>query len=505
LEVDLTAKKDTANRLDSVRLLKEAAEAAHWELALIADVLKSAEDLLKQGQKIVQQHTPKERGVLLESLRTTKSRMEWSVIDCTKLRTIASDLKEQISRLNSLQPRSSPVSAEVQQIVTTSATITSLDCNDERPTPETLNRYPEMHGVFSMRDEQDRTEAEGRTWARYKSLQVLQSEYKVWYNRDAGISARTRTLGTYVSQAGGPKLNILIEWKYYIRSDHSSKDLALSRVERVAERLSGTGKPPAFRILDCVGWFVEESKQRCGIMFAVPPSICNRVGGRAGGVGCVTLGDLIRAKTRPSLEQRFRLAFLLTISLANLHMARWLHKNINAENIIFFIDREEGDSNWMNTIDITAPYVASFGLARPDQSFEQSEAAASSNAVLKAYQHPNYDTRIARQTQASDSTFQLSRYQQPYDIYSLGCVLLEVGLWKSLSALGWRDRYSRDLNQWQAILVQATLDNIPYSVGPVYKDIVLSCLSVRSVNESAHADMEEFCWNVVRKLDSLRV
>ncbi|ORY19434.1 hypothetical protein BCR34DRAFT_552052 [Clohesyomyces aquaticus] len=500
--------------LASTKSLVEEAKAENLDLQLVEAVLRSAVSLLKRGQQMMDQYNPKESSSQLaavkNALRTTASRVSWSVSDSTTFRAIVSDFEKQNSRLHRLQPRSNPVSADVQRIATASATIASLDRQGQRPDAQALHQYPEIGGVFAMRKQQDRTEATGRSWVRYNSLQVEQFEYKVWYDRMSGSTART--LGTFVKAAGSPKQDVLIEWKYYVGSDPISKDYALSRAERISERLSGTDKPPSFRILDCVGWFVEESRNRCGIMFTLPKNLSHRVSGMGDGVGCATLSDLIHSKTRPFLQNRLRLALLLTSSLLNLHLARWLHKNISSENIIFYADKANGDQEWMKKIDITRPYIASFGLARPDQSFEQSEIAASSNAVQRAYQHPDYLHGTMKNNPSGEATIQVPRYHQAYDVYSLGCVLLEIGLWKPLSSLGWRDGYSNDLRKWRSVLMGATSHNVPFLVGSSYEEIVLSCLSVSAeedeagnVNADAEGSMEAFCWDVVRKLDGLRV
>lgn len=173
-------------------------------------------------------------------------------------------------------------------------------------------------------------------------------------------------------------------------SDSNSKDLAVSRTERIADLLAAKGKLPRFRIFDCVGWVVEENEHRCGIMFSIPRPVPELGGDKTGFVHCFSLLDLIRAKTKPTLRERFRIASLLATSVLELHLAKWLRKSISSESIIFFATADSKGANAIQGVNFTEPYFASFDLAHPDDHQAISSIAMSANPINKAYQHPDY-------------------------------------------------------------------------------------------------------------------
>jgi hypothetical protein len=504
----------TTDRLSADRgsLLIQEAGSASVDLVLVERILKNAEQLLSRGEKIIVKYDepPSSKvNALSKGIRATVSRATWSVVDHETIRTLVGDLETQNNRLNCVRPRSIAQSADVHLLATTSGALASIDRIGVKPTEIDTAYHPELTEMLSMRAQQDRAE-NSELGGSDSSMYVPQAENKVVY--DQGTTSPARTLGEYCSGPSADNMHVLIEWKYYMGSDSSSRQLAFSRAERIAQRLAGSGKPAGFRILACVGWFVERSNQRCGIMFALTPyytTVCQNPKLR---VGVVTLADIIRAKTRPTLNDRFRLAFLLSTSLLKLHMARWMHKNISADNIVFFSIWELGNGTPFDAVDITKPYLASFGLARPDHSFESSEAAVSSTPISRAYQHPSYSKAVVHDTQDGAPTVRIPRYHKEYDIYSLGCVLFEIGMWRPLKDLGWRDRYNDDLNSWRLKLQQKVRENVSFSVGQIYEDVVMSCLEADVEDPFWDGELpvvssstEAYCWDIVRKLDQLRV
>lgn len=510
-ELHYTGSVHTAD-LQSARLLVEAAKTQAVDLDLIVATLESTEKLLKRCQDLLNRHTPRNSGPVpkaldkfRKSVSSGKSQVQWSVIDATTLRTLVGDLERLTNGLNRVQPQKNSTSVEIQRLTAASRTIVTLDQLGITPHYQALNGYPEIKQLFMMRSEQSRTETEGRRWTRFKDLQVTKSEYKVWY--DSVTSGSTRGPGVFGSSDDA----VLIEWKYYNGSDQESKELALSRTERIAELLAVEGKPRGFRILDCVGWFLDGSHNRCGIMFSIPRHIELKARGATERIRCLSLSDLIAQGMKPTLRERFRLAYLLTMSLVELHLAKWLHKNFSSDNIIFFAAGKPNDAEMAKNlgVDFTAPYVASFGLARPDRHDALSSLAMSSAPVNKAYQHPDYSPKTVVD---GASSIPMARYHKAYDIYSLGCVLLEISIWKPLAELGWAS-FTDNPRGWKDRLVYATGKNVAFYAGPIYEDIVLSCLNSEADISVEAGDggttrtgsAETFGWDVLRKLDQLSV
>lgn len=113
-----------------------------------------------------------------------------------------------------------------------------------------------------------------------------------------------------------------------------------------------------------------------------------------------------------------------------------------------------------------------FNHSRPDNPKEYTEAAWKRSAESRLYQHPVY--------LKNDSRFCVA-----YNYYSLGLVLLELGLWKPLSAMLARPESeeqafaqvegSADLNRY---LVDRKVPLLGQRMGKRYRDAVSFCLSV---------------------------
>ena len=114
-------------------------------------------------------------------------------------------------------------------------------------------------------------------------------------------------------------------------------------------------------------------------------------------------------------------------------------RNIRSESILFFhkgeVDNTLALSPAAKQFDYQNPLIEGFNNARSDYiSFSSQDAqayrgcgmgdpvtrAAATNLVLDYYQHP---------AKLSDPSLP---YRRLYDLYSLGCVLLDLGLWTTL-------------------------------------------------------------------------
>lgn len=75
--------------------------------------------------------------------------------------------------------------------------------------------------------------------------------------------------------------------------------------------------------------------------------------------------------------------------------------------------------------DLTQPVIAGFSNARSDD-LDESEPLSvhrpATNVTLDCYYHP------------AKRQLRHQRYVPGYDLYSLGCVLLEIGLWQPIDA-----------------------------------------------------------------------
>ncbi len=104
-------------------------------------------------------------------------------------------------------------------------------------------------------------------------------------------------------------------------------------------------------------------------------------------------------------------------------------------------------------------------------------------------------------------------YRHAYDVYSLGILLLEVGLWGKL--VNYEDSYERtvlkpdyqeeDHYERRRWVCRAYLDELRWRCGDIYADVVLSCIMIDSSDdEVGKASERELCARIVADLEGCR-
>lgn len=274
--------------------------------------------------------------------------------------------------------------------------------------------------------------------------------------------------------------------------------------------------------------------------------------------------------TRSMLGARFELARKLVRAVCLLHSSGWLHKNIRAESVMFFPehvtalqeDRYEIDIE----IDVSKPILMGYIFSRPDDVIRRLPPSARRTDNLDRHwpddeqevpgvsnysrrynmpgvsdYHHSASTGYPRRTpgpgsiyghnaseivgepkekeQKNISGFKLDYYQHPakhanpqrlyrhaYDVYSLGILLLEVGLWAELRI----DEYSddeddEDYYERRRWICREYLQDLRWACGDTYADVVLSCLMIDcSDDEAGMASERELCAKIVADLEGCR-
>lgn len=297
-----------------------------------------------------------------------------------------------------------------------------------------------------------------------------------------------------------------------------------SRFAKLATLLRDNQKPDAFRVPDCLGYLADRDNYRFGFMFQgqgayYPPR----------------LSDLIVSRQpKPSLTTRVQMARAVTRSVMYLHAASWTHKRLRSEHIVFPYSLAAG------------PYVTGFDYARPIEadtaaSLLPPEEMTSAQLYADLYRHP-----AAQFHEAFEGSGPFG-FRALYDIYSLGVVLYEIGMWKPIHViLGVHNNGNGDKEEGHSneggtqqgeqgeakkgpkltvdevrdvqtrLLSQYGLMSLAAEVGDVYMAAVASCLSGdfgfdgfegvedRQGNYEARLQLE-FGQRVIRKLDKIMV
>ncbi|KAF5718697.1 hypothetical protein FMUND_5057 [Fusarium mundagurra] len=284
----------------------------------------------------------------------------------------------------------------------------------------------------------------------------------------------------------------------------------------------------------------------------------------------VTLRSLLKTKREKSIRSmlgaRFELARKLVRAVCLLHSSGWLHKNIRAESVMFFPEHvntlQEDRYEVKIEIDVSKPNLMGYIFSRPDDitiqknptsaPAKESESLADyrrrqrppTSNITEIWDSPYEDLVLKRRTStpstasiygrnmlgkvlsAEDlketriSGFTLDYYQHPakhadpkrlyrhaYDVYSLGILLIEVGLWKNLKddcldsdsdSNDEEDHYER-----RRKICRNYLDRLRWECGDTYADVVLSCLMIDSSDdEVAKASERELCGRIVADLEN---
>ncbi|KAH0536193.1 hypothetical protein FGG08_006901, partial [Glutinoglossum americanum] len=182
--------------------------------------------------------------------------------------------------------------------------------------------------------------------------------------------------------------------------------------------------------------------------------------------------------TTPSLTTRIDLALAITNCIRYLHSTNWLHKGLRSHNIIFFASPPQSPASSATTsqpkpdCDLLSPILTGFDYARPARSEEMTE---------RPPENPEYDIYRHPATHSSNPT---SSYKKPYDIYSLGVILVEIAHWRPIDQIiGIEDlakakpEKTRGVQKLLLDTAEGYLDDVAFRVGERYREAVVMCLS----------------------------
>ncbi|OTA53988.1 hypothetical protein K449DRAFT_454634 [Hypoxylon sp. EC38] len=249
------------------------------------------------------------------------------------------------------------------------------------------------------------------------------------------------------------------------------------RIRRIA-KLMEAAKSKKFHALECISWFHDDGQHKFILEFQIPPTH---------NPTCWSLKDILGAgtKKRPTLGQRFYVAYAIAEAVLHWHSVQWVHQSITSYNIIFFEDKQ-------SKIDYANCFLQQFDYARPKQ--EPSIGRYVDDIQYNVYRHPD------RQGPSRQGHTKL------HDIYSLGVVLLEIGLWEDVCITSGVKKI-KDLTVTQMVhnLHDAAKKRLPHYMGRDYQEAVLACLNSEcdpELDDKAQSHLAELFQKLV--MDKLR-
>lgn len=280
---------------------------------------------------------------------------------------------------------------------------------------------------------------------------------------------------------------------------------SLQRYEDLVLALQGSPRTqnlPYTGSLVILGWFADPHNSRYAFVYEIPTTSVSKIPTALQTfqppqslLSFLQNSGVEDSSNVPCLEDRMRLALNLVSNLLHTHAKGLTHRNINSNNIVF-----AGEGT--NTGTLSKPWkegtIRKPLLVSWDQCNEDTPNSAPETLISNIYRHPGIEHG------------QRSNYRPAHDIYSLGLVLLEVGLWMPLNKL-WKTKYAR--SDFKARLQAIYAPKLAAKCGSSYMSAVDHCLSAVDKDNAAHAQARatsrdrqskvrnDYYWNVVKPLE----
>lgn len=229
-------------------------------------------------------------------------------------------------------------------------------------------------------------------------------------------------------------------------------------------RLLRTAGQHSFRTLpfNSYAWDVEDARYM--FLFNYPSGTSNR---KPKSLNDFILSSEREPKYKLELKQRFFVAQTLARAIGAFHSDGWLHKSIRAHAVKFFF-LPDG-----HTCDFANPYLTDFEFSRPLAGVTRLVPQAV-DLDHEVYRHPD------RHGLPGVS------FSKLHDIYSLGVVLVEIGLWQTARQI-YDDVVRYDLEgevpstglppqQIKEAFLQDAKERLGHRMGASYQEAVIACL-----------------------------
>ena len=171
-------------------------------------------------------------------------------------------------------------------------------------------------------------------------------------------------------------------------------------------------------------------------------------------------------------------------------------QNTSVVQPLHTVNSLDGDSTGtVRPLSLKMPYMVGFNHSRPDQDSAFTQGPSTDRRQM-VYQHPEYTLQSKR-----------LRFRSAYDYYSLGLLLLEIGLWKPLSDLADKSIHDYTPKEQQDLWLVEFVPRLGSSMGMIYRDAVRACLNGELDDESGsmmvgNKPLQLFEVKVVNQLES---
>ncbi|KAJ5103073.1 hypothetical protein N7532_003602 [Penicillium argentinense] len=435
---------------------------------VVESVMSSIQDLLNEAERVQHIDPPllpsKERKVDLPSkdtLGTRPLKTQWTERDISRSKTILSDLTACIDTLYDLSSSRRTMASSM------SSNKHSGSASTRRPRPNAVSLYDASHGSFSGSKEKVQSPKSlydpftyspsasqrdyNNPFVPTSSLVIERSALQLYGTahdncpppyEPIAASSNSRAVGRLKTSASpyllssikDSHVSVLVEFMpVMVNSQMDSNSSRLEKLQHSLDQLLQNARIAHLGLLRFIGYTLDEPNARYAFLYQMPvdyfpflrnPSDLLKELKPVPLVAMLPSAEDYREKRMPNLETRFRLAYDLLMSALHLRSQNAVHGNINSSNVIFFPGRTDANNDDSGLApDMRRPYLTSPARYSCDGPTPEPVSSA-------MYRHPE-DKRSLEDDAA-----------WAYDLYSLGLVLLEIGLWAPVKQL-WKMKYDR--------------------------------------------------------------
>ncbi|KAJ6259802.1 hypothetical protein Dda_5443 [Drechslerella dactyloides] len=163
-------------------------------------------------------------------------------------------------------------------------------------------------------------------------------------------------------------------------------------------------------LLRCIGYVEDNGNSYPALLYCLPSAGVSQ-----------TLYDYFNTAPAPSLGDRFFIAWSLASTVFDIHTSGWVHKNIRSRGILLSAAKESSRPT---------PYLVGWTMARPQD--KQMKIVSEARGELERKQERSQKPVVLLEPQfymhADRYGGTTKGFESKHDIYSLGVVLLEIGL-----------------------------------------------------------------------------
>jgi hypothetical protein len=236
-----------------------------------------------------------------------------------------------------------------------------------------------------------------------------------------------------------------------------------------------------FGTLKCLGWVMPEllpevslvvSSGRIGIVFQFPLQQS-----RVPQPLSFKILETRRSKmTPPSLGDRFDLAFGICSAIVNIITVGWGHRAVRSDNMLIFDERG-----------IRNVYLVGFTYARSKVKDPQMASMLPSSRRMLLYRPPPAaETGSHRNSMfaANDGIVVGGAGLAAQDLYGLGIVLLEIGLWNTVGTLMEAENMT-NVEEFQTMRLEKYISHLSARCGDIYCGVVRKCLNTSNWDDES--------------------